>query len=230
MKSRWNLWVSLSVALALGAAVGYLVGLAYASANLREYRDHLEVIYFLAAGPLVLLVLLAGLTQIVVSVQEISRRSRREAATLAIATCEKYAREFFSLEPKTITKLREAKLLPPNEWKLLDDTFQWQSFADEESARTWAQAIQGSSSLYIAATEVVNLIEAIAMAFIHGKADQEIGYHTIGAPFCQCVRRWAPQLVIMRSQQSLAVSGAFAATVELYRSWEGRRRLMARSR
>jgi hypothetical protein len=175
------------------------------------------------------LVLSAGLTQIIVSVQEIARRSHREAAVLAIATCEKFAKEIITIEPKAIEKLRASKLAPPNEWKLLDDSLQWQSFADEEGARTWAQAVQGSPVLFMTANEVVNLVEALAMSFIHAKADQQIGYHTIGAPFCQIVRRWAPHLIVLRTQQSRAASGAFSATVELYRIWEGQRKLLAKA-
>src|SRR5438477_8763270 len=123
----WQFYIGVGLGLLVGITVGYLVGVAYASGTLRDYRQHLEVIYFLTAGPLILLVLVAGLAQIVISVREISRRSQREAATLAIATCEKFAREYSAVEHPAVEKVTELRL-PFLEWKMVDDSLQWPSF------------------------------------------------------------------------------------------------------
>jgi hypothetical protein len=218
----WQFYIGLSLGLLVGSAVGYLVGVSYASATLRDYREHLEVIYFLTAGPLLLVVFVAGLTQILVSVREISSRSQREGAMLAIATCEKFAHEYVTMEPKAVEQLSEIHL-PFVEWKLSDDSLQWPALAKEPEARAWAQSLEVAPAVFLSATEVVNLLEAIAMSFIYGKANDDVGYRTIGAPFCQAVRRWAPHLISLRSQQTSAASGAFFATVTLYRKWESRR-------
>jgi len=91
-------------------------------------------------------------------------------------------------------------------------------------ARAWSARVVANVNYAIPTTNVVNMLEAIAMAFVHGEADTEIGYLTIGAAFCQAVRRWAPHLISLANQQTSAASGPFAATRSLYRTWEIRRR------
>lgn len=222
MKPWSRVALGAAVGVAVGGLGGFLLGLCCGTGPLASHRGNLEILYFITAGPLLLLAVLAGLSQVFISVREISAKSHRDAAMLAISSCDKYTREFLPIERKAVEALAPLRL-GVDEWKLLDSSFEWRAFADEKGAREWSRRVTENVAAFSPVTLTVNMLEAIAMAYVHGKADMDIGYNTIGAPFCQGVRRWAPHLVALRSQQTPAASGAFAATLTLYRAWEARR-------
>lgn len=224
MRTKTSMLVVASAGLLVGVLVGIPLGTYLASSAIENWRPKLELLYFLTAGPLMLAVLIVGLSQIYISAREIAKKSRRDAASLAVALCEKYAREYLPIEAATVKTLRAASIGAPIEWKLLNDSIEWSSFAEEEKARKWGEVVSKHEECFLALTSTVNMLEALAMAFVHGEADMEIGFRTIGEPFCQAVRRWAPHLAVLRTHQTTAASGAFACTANLYRLWQRKRR------
>ena len=64
----------------------------------------------------------------------------------------------------------------------------------------------------------MNRVEAFAMAFTAGVADEMVAYRETARPFCQTLPETAPFISVMR-QRGIA---RFESTVELYELWFGR--------
>ena len=213
-------------------------------AKSQDLRHTLELLYFLS-GPVVTILAIAALRQLQlakgalkaaeqqiilaseavgVARRDIELRSKREAVQLAAERCEKFADR---LIPRYETHLRTIKAagVRVDQWSLADTEFQPSSLVDPDAATRWLEKLHADREVMLAATAMLNDLEAFAVYFVSGAADEETAYPAIGALFCGIVEALAPHLIHLRRRApGVFASGPFANSVGLYKLWHARSR------
>ena len=73
--------------------------------------------------------------------------------------------------------------------------------------------------------DLINQLEAFAIYFTNGAADEGVAFPVAGIPFCHYVESFAPLLVACRSGAALGVtSGKYPNTIKLFSIWTDRTR------
>ena len=167
-------------------------------------REYLEMASFVATIALALFAALA-LKQIVVAKDalvvakdDIKIRSRREAIALAAKQCEDFAATIQKIDnlelefTKNHVKIR-------NSWELANKNFDDTTLKDQKAARVWIQEVE-SKKLGNTANIILTHLEAFAIYFAVGAADEEVAFPVAGPVFCSYVENLTPWLILLRSQ------------------------------
>ncbi len=155
---------------------------------------------------------------------DIRIRSQREAVALAAQECDKFAEKMVPNVHENEEKIKAAGFTIYR-WPLKDLEFRWESLESLSGARKWAEAILRSDAARMPLLRVVNDLEAFAMYFSTGAADEKVADPAVGSVFCLWVEAYAPYIISVRSDAAeQVVSGPYENVVTLYRIWSGRRR------
>ncbi len=180
-------------------------------------KNVIEILYYLS-GPALVVIAAIGLYQLYLAKRDIQLRSQREAATLAAAE----ARHFNTRIIELTTQARSATFAEKIElYEGEVGDFSPDSVKDAALGRLWddahhqpkaAQALGVINSL-------LNELEAFALYFTKGVADEEIAFVAVGRYFCDLVRRYYPVIAKSRTEKQ---EDAFQPIVDLYHIWHAR--------
>lgn len=192
------------------------------------WRDWLEVVYWIA-GIVIALSVVAVFRQVQLAkkalqatLEESEMRSEREAIVLAARQCERYAEKVIALSDKVGDQLKNAGM-ELRRWELSDDKFGPDSIEASSAAREWLDKymkVPGDELMVL-----LNEMEAFAIYFAKGAADEKVAFSAVGPVFCSDVRTYAPVIINCRRQSTQGLPiGPFQNTIELYRIWSARAR------
>lgn len=208
--------------------VGLAIGVSVATRGPGGALDHL---FFLstptnandfwtmmaAAGAgLLLIVAYWGLQSLGLTKHDILTRVERDAKSCAVEMAEKFADEIIPLNSPILGQMAEHKVPvfakgteklsfdPPSEQRL-------------HEAQTWCKNLPGT--LYGDSVVLLNQLEAWAMRFVHGLADQEVALGPCAPQFCAMVVQNYAALLMARAKPG---SGKYPNVVALFEEWTAR--------
>jgi hypothetical protein len=225
---------------------GELTPQSQPTSNLREIRDCLEIASFAATITLAVAAII-GLRQLhlarlqlkiasdtfsvakdalVVAKDDIKIRSRREAIALSAKHCEDFADVALpKLNQWHQELLNKGIVFPANCWELANKNFDETSLKDSKAGQQWVNQIKAKQAGTFPC-KILNQLEALAIYFATGAADEEVAFPVLGTLFCKYVEQYAPFLIDLRSHKDASfTSGKYANTIRLFEIWSDRIRL-----
>jgi len=209
-----------------------------------DLRSTLELLYF-ASGVILAVVACLGLWQLkltkkavdaankqieiasanlTLAKDDIAVRSLREAVVLAAQRCQWFAEDHIPRYQAHLKQFTE-RGIGIHEWALTDTKFTEASLADPEAAQRWIEQINSERPTLVAAISIVNDLEAFAIYFSRGAADEETAYPVVGAVFCSELECFAPFVIELRRTKVRGVAaGVFENAIKLYEAWHLRLR------
>lgn len=155
---------------------------------------------------------------------DLQTKARREAVTLAAQLCAKYAEVHVGRLDEQTKKAGAAGVVF-SVWDLRDNAFLKDSVVDTIRANQWIAKVLASEDAYNPVVDIANELEAFAIYFTRGAADEATAFTPIGALFCSTVAEVAPFIVHAREASSPPLQGGrYENVVELYAVWQGRLR------
>jgi hypothetical protein len=187
---------------------------------LKDFKDWLEIIYFLC-GPVVVLIAYLALEQIKVSKQQLIEQkrmlhiaSKRDSLKL---TSEQIASYLDKVIP--LANSLNAKLVSENITIL--DEFSVEFFSGSIQLTPPEKNLNSSLKFNCFTREFVNLLnamESFSTFFMSGVADERVAYLSLGSTFCSSMKTLAPILIPLGKN-----SGAYPSAIGLYHIWGSRR-------
>jgi len=155
---------------------------------------------------------------------DIRIRSQREAVVLAAARCEKFAEHVLPRVSANIRHIQELGI-QLRAWDISESSFDDSAYIQRPEVQTWLASTQNRRESLEPTLSVMNDLEAFAIYFARGAADEAVAYPVVGAIFCAWVQNFAPQLIAARTHMVHGLtSGPYQNTVELYKLWSIRAR------
>jgi len=211
-------------------------------ADLQHFRAIMEVLYF-GSGVVIAFTALLALRHLKIGEETLAAtkqqlalatasieqaradmhiRSRREAVTLGAQLCERFADSVIPLG-NSFCQLLDREKIQNFRWGLRDTHFNAKSIVDTEGAKRCYAALVASDDAHGLALHLLNDLEALAIYFVKGAADESTAFASIGETFCEMVEELAPCIVVAREIEGPAHrSGRYENTVELYSMWSDR--------
>lgn len=188
----------------------------YSVDMLLSARGVFETIYFIS-GPAVALVGYLALKQIKIAKTDISIRVRREALLLAVQQCDIYAK--IILPELRDLKSIEGKTNVPCFDKIPTD-FNYQHLKKEYPIfiDVWEQKIENNYEACVKASDTCNKLEAMAMYFVNGLADEKIAYDPLAINYCAMITRLYPWICVSRYTNG----DIYKNLIKLYETWKSR--------
>jgi hypothetical protein len=188
-------------------------------------RSILEILYF-ASGIAIAIFAFLGLKQIQLGLEQLritkeiaKKNAKREGVKLAAEQCRYYAEECVRTRQKVIIDYNQKgfKFLSarPNQPPFVIQNGEITSHNFDLKALT--EEMPKSESMI----HYMNTLEAFAIPFAAGLADEDVGYGETARAFCRAVAEVMPVLFQLRRTEM----GRFESTLKLYEMW--RRRLDA---
>jgi hypothetical protein len=177
-------------------------------------RAVLELLYFVS-GVALTGVALYGLKQIALTKRIANQNARRESIKFAADRCQYYAENSVNLRATLIKAYQAHKLncLAHQKFRVEKGEIVDHNFDDPRMAVSTREA----SVVGAEAVAYINSLEAFAIPFVAGVADDEVGFQETAAAFCKAVREFMIFIFLLRSQGS-----RFASCIRLYESWNMR--------
>jgi hypothetical protein len=155
---------------------------------------------------------------------DIRIRSQREAVVLAAELCEKFAAQIIPRVTANIRHITDLKI-QLRAWELSDASFDEPAYVQRPEVRSWLASTQNPPAAIEHILAVLNDLEAFAIYFTRGAADEAVAYPVVGAIFCAWVENFAPHLIAARTKMVKGLtSGPYQNIVELYKMWSVRTR------
>jgi hypothetical protein len=146
---------------------------------------------------------------------DIQTRSRREAASLAALQHDRFVERVMPLYENLLEAMNENKIprlaYPPEGAVANFDENQLQT----PQAQEW---LNNAKPLLDNAVTYLNALDAVAVYFMNGIADEELAFPAMGRPFCRQVERVQ---LILAYHQSIAPH-SYDAIISLYNIWKER--------
>jgi hypothetical protein len=160
---------------------------------------------------------------VTVAREDIRIRSQREAVELAADRCEKFA-EYTLPQVNVHLDAVKNQAIQFKRWGITESTFDDTAYTQRQDVRVWMTSVDKNTDTTNHILKALNL-EAFAIYFARGAADEGVAYPVVGPIFCVWVEQLAPHLIAMRTHTAQGVtSGAYQNTVELYKVWSARSR------
>ena len=187
-----------------------------------HFGSFLEILYFIAGIGLFVVAIIA-LQQIRIAKSDIKTRVNREAAKEAAEQIAHWADAVIPLMEKLTSYENKIHFQP---LKCSMERFDVEELTSKDSKIL--SHIDKATDLFLKDSEfkkltsdAVNLVEASAMYFCTGVADEKIAFMPLSYTFCEFVERTFFLYCATRSQDQLNV---WDYTVKLYRVWSQRRK------
>lgn len=149
-------------------------------------------------------------------------RSTREAVTLSYQLCERFATFIIPKYDEQIHALA-AQNLTLFKWTLTDANFTRDSIAERLEADKWLALFNSDRQKCYRIVNMLNILEAFAMPFANGLADESVAFPVVGTIFLDEVEGFAPYLISLREKTAPhMVSGRYENVVKLYELWAAR--------
>jgi len=180
---------------------------------LTTVRAILELLYFIA-GIVIAGAAIWGLQQIRLTKRIASINAKRESLKFAAERCQYFAEQVAILEPPLLEEHKKLglTLLATNvEFEISDGEIAIKSAWDQRlMAQQYAQITRNL-------TAYMNFLEAFAIPFAAGVADDELGFQETATAFCGCVRRVILAIVLIRK-----AGVRYESCTNLYDCWSKR--------
>ena len=169
----------------------------------------LDIAYDIS-GVVLAIAAVIGLQQIRVLKKDVKTRNERAAKEKAIEYAGRYLGRYVQLDSEWMLK-RDAEKLPKYEGPIGDFTRASIPVAlREKMAKRFASVIW---------LQAINELAAISAAFVHGVADEEVGFCIIGRTFCAAVETDYDIIAFGHSED---VHPHYESIVSLYKTWKPR--------
>ena len=176
-------------------------------------RAVLELLYFLA-GIAIAGAAVFALRQISLTKEIAQKNARRESVKLAAELCRYFAE---TVAPQLATAMDEHNKSNLGYLSVLNQP-PFVLKDGEIIANNFNPKLLPNGPAHLAGVKAVNILEAFAIPFIEGVADEEIGYRETVSGFCAAVQAFMPLIYQLR----VTNAGRFESTVKLYEIWNGR--------
>jgi hypothetical protein len=170
-------------------------------------RPYAELLYFLS-GVGLLIVAFYGLKQLHLLKEDIRTRNTRAAREKALEAAMLYAHDFVPNFNEYYLKLTEANLAS-YQGSIGDFSQDSLTLAEKVQMVARAKLLPGPG------LAALNTLDLIASMFVHGLADDKVGFRTIGRSFCGTVANNYDLLTLFRNP-------AYDDTERLYQIWRPR--------
>jgi hypothetical protein len=185
-------------------------------------RDILEIVYFITAGPLLLIVASFGLVQLVIAKQQIkfSKESaktaaKREAFKLTAEQCNIFAEKIIPLYTIFCDQLGSKPFYKRLTIEFVNNerVLVIGGNSTETEKADFLEALNASKHVAIS-----NSLEAFAMYFVSGVGSEELAYNSTGYAFCGIIDDFTPLLKASFNQ------GKYPNINHLYGIWKKRQK------
>jgi hypothetical protein len=176
---------------------------------LSNVRSALEIFYFIG-GIVVAVASVVALQQLSILKKDIRTRNERAAKEKAIEYCTRYLTTYVRLDAEWMQKRSDAKL--PNYEGPMGDF-------GKESIPLKCRATARARFAALAWLPAINELAAISAPFVHGVADEQVGFSIIGRTFCAAVELDYDIIALGHSEE---VHPHYESIVGLYRVWKPR--------
>lgn len=179
-----------------------------------KLRSILELIYFVSTIVLTG-VAFYGLKQLRLTKQIATKNAKRESIKFATERCQYFAETIVSARTKAMTTYRQLKLTCLNDqrFKIEKGEIVEHNF-DRQKIALCEREVLSISSAFV---ELLNYLEAFAIPFVAGVADDELGFQETASAFCQFLAELMIVVAAFRNQ-----GPRFESCVRLYESWNVR--------
>ncbi len=156
-------------------------------------RSILELTYF-ASGPLLFIVACIGLYQLKIAKDTARLNARRDSLRLAASECDYYHRQIIPLLNALDTAIQENGIVffERSEVDVQGETIRVRpNLAKDELVKE----LEKLMTIIKETTEVFNAMEAFALFFVSGVADERVAFSSVGKTYCNSVKQYLPDLV-----------------------------------
>jgi hypothetical protein len=174
-------------------------------------RPVLETLYYIAAIALAIFAF-KGLEQLKITKEIAKTNAKRESFKLAAEECRYFAEKFVPLSNALHEKCATLKLnsFSNPTFEMVNGEIASHNFAEAALAADF----QKCSSDIIAC---LNCIEAFAIFFAAGIAEESVAYRETGMTFCSTIKKFMPAIYMFRKY-----GVRYESTVTLYKMWSDR--------
>jgi hypothetical protein len=177
-------------------------------------RSILELFYFVSTIVLTG-VAFYGLKQLRLTKQIATNNAKRESVKFATERCQYFAETIALARTKAMASYHQQKFTCLRDQRfriergeLVDHNF------DKQRIALCEREVLSASSAFV---ELLNYMEAFAIPFVAGVADDELGFQETASAFCQFLAEVMIVIAAFRSQ-----GPRFESCVKLYESWAAR--------
>jgi hypothetical protein len=177
-------------------------------------RSILELAYFISAIVLTG-VAFYGLKQLRLTKQIASQNAKRESVKFATERCQYFAETVVPAQLKSVKFYQEQKFtcLKTQRFRVEKGEIVEHNF-DEQRIAICNRELLSISSAFV---EFLNYLEAFAIPFVAGVADDELGFQETASAFCRFLAEVMIVVATFRSQ-----GPRFESCVKLYECWNAR--------
>lgn len=215
--NRWVFYVLL--VLILAPIIIFLWKMAF-SIKINLTEEPLRLSNYLSNIFQVILVFLGGLVffQIKQAKEDLATRCIRESRSRALDLSEKYAKEIIPKIEES-NKLARSKGLEISEYSV-DDFYLDEIISDKEKQQYEkdVKIFNDNPDLYKVSVETLNFLEALAMNFTKGIADEEIVFTALSQTYCKFIKNNTAFICLLRGRKY----NIYTNIVYLYKIWYNR--------
>jgi len=183
---------------------------------MQELRTVLELIYFVSAGPLLLIVAIIGLWQLKIAKDTARLQAKRAALSLSAERCEYYHTRVIPL----INKLDQAVIKNDIKYfELCEFTIEGQEIKTHFNCtpEVFKTELEKSDVIVDEVTEALNAMEAFSVFFISKVADETIAFSSVGRTYCNTAKRYMADIVVATNH-----GGHYSNLLKLFLIWNSR--------
>lgn len=178
-------------------------------------RPILELVYF-ASGPLTFIVACIALYQLKIARDSARLNAQRDSLRLAASQCDSYQRSIIPLHNSLGDAIKENGIVyfDKAEVDVEGETIRVRPNLTKDELREELNKVKKISGAW---TEAFNAMEAFAVFFVSGVADENVAFSSVGKTYCCSVRKYLPHVVPMSEE-----GGYYRNTIKLFFMWNAR--------
>ncbi|MBA7531818.1 hypothetical protein ES705_24042 [subsurface metagenome] len=185
---------------------------------MEQFRDYLEILYFLSCPALVVIAYIAlaqiKLAKNQIEVQRNANRvsAKRDALRLTSEQIKEYGVTIIPIINTLNKKIENENMefFKKSEVVIGDDNFTVKPYSDDVE-------IEKLINIMPEFLNVMNALEGFSVFFVSGIADEKLAYRSLSTTFCNSVKNFLPLIVILSSD-----SNSFSITMKLFSIWNNR--------
>jgi hypothetical protein len=177
-------------------------------------RSIIELVYFVSTVVLTT-VAFYGLRQLRLTKQIATQNAKRESIKFATERCQYFAETIVPAQSKAVSSYNQRKFTCLNDqrFRIEKGEIVEHNFDKQRIALCEREALSTSSSF----VELLNYLEAFAIPFVAGVADDELGYQETASAFCEFLAQVMIVIAAFRGH-----GPRFESCVKLYECWSAR--------
>ena len=186
--------------------------------TMEQFRDYLEILYFLS-GPVLVVIAYIALAQIKLAKNqiEVQRKAtrisaKRDALRLTSEQIKEYGATIIPIMNILDKKIENESIefFKKSEVVIGDDNFKVKPCSDDAE-------IEKLKNIIPEFLNVMNALEGFSAFFVSGIADEKLAYRSLSTTFCNQVKDFLPLIIMLSSNRN-----SFFATMKLFSIWNNR--------